>query len=59
MRWRERLAAGLVLAPFLIGSVVGASAAGPRGEEVCSIDDPAIGEASGLVVDGARARLVG
>jgi hypothetical protein len=51
MRWRERLAAGLLAAPFVVGAVVGASAAGPAGgTEVCAFQDPAITEASGLVV---------
>ncbi|WP_460848150.1 hypothetical protein [Nocardioides ultimimeridianus] len=53
MRWRERLAAGLVVAPFLAGAFVGASAAGPAGgTTVCSFTDPAITEASGLVRTG-------
>lgn len=51
MRWRERVAAVAVATPFLVGAVVGASAAGPTGgTEVCAFQDPAITEASGLVV---------
>ncbi|HJQ04448.1 MAG TPA: hypothetical protein VJ872_03335 [Nocardioides sp.] len=53
MRWRERVAAGLVVAPFLVGAFVGASEAGPAGgTQVCAFQDPAITEASGLVRTG-------
>ena len=53
MRWRERVAAGLVVAPFLVGAFVGASDAGPAGgTQVCAFQDPAITEASGLVRTG-------
>lgn len=55
MRWRERLLAGLVATPFVVGAVVGSSAAGPTGgHDVCAFTDPDITESSGLVVVDGR-----
>lgn len=55
MRWRERLAAAVAVAPFLVGGFVGASTAGPAGgSEVCAFTDPQITESSGLVMTGGR-----
>lgn len=54
MRWRERAALVLLATPFVVGGLVGASAAGPGGgHEVCALSDWDITEASGLVaMDG-------
>ncbi|MCL2543875.1 MAG: hypothetical protein FWE71_15630 [Nocardioidaceae bacterium] len=53
MRWRDRILGAVALTPFVIGTVVGASAAGPvDGTEVCAFSDPRIVEASGLVETG-------
>jgi len=50
MRRRERIGLGLLVAPFVVGGIVGTSAAGPDGgHEVCAFSDPEITEASGLV----------
>ena len=55
MRRRERAGLVLLATPFVVGGVVGASAAGPSGgHEVCAFSDPAITEASGLVAAGGQ-----
>jgi hypothetical protein len=55
MRSRERAGLALVVTPFVVGGVVGASAAGPGdAHEVCAFGDRAITEASGLVLTGGH-----